>query len=450
MKFTKANVADATSLPAGKRDHIYWADKPTGFGLRVRLGGDGKIHKSYVLQYRIAGRRTRRLALGKVGEISPEQAFDKADKERAKVVLGGDPQAERRKERRQCGDTLKEVVGLYLASKKREVRANTYRNLDRYLTGSYFKPLHGMPVEKVTRRDVAGRLTRISIESSPIVAAAARATLSARFAWAMGEGLAESNPVIGTNAPKTPEPRERVLDDAELAAVWHAAGDDQFGKIVKLLILLGQRRQEVGGMKITEIGADGIWRLPPERTKNDRAHELPLPQMALDIIATVPEVIGRDHLFGVRGLRGFRDWEQKADLDQRLGDAVAPWKLHDVRRTVATGMGKLGVLPHVVECVLNHQSGFRAGVSGVYNRNPYEREVRAALSVWERYIGLIIDRDLYAAHKAFLERGDKKAREKADEQFRKAIAEGDGPWDVYLLALVEPKVVTFPQTQQAV
>src|SRR5262249_20611356 len=155
--------------------------------------------------------------LGDVEVRGLDVALAEAKQILGKVAGGDDPQAERRKEQQQRGDTLKAVVDLYLAAKQREVRPNTYRNITRYLTGPYFRPLHGMPVEKVTRRDVAGRLTRISIESSPIVAAAARATLSALFAWAMGEGLAEANPVIGTNAPKPSPPRSRVLSDPELA-----------------------------------------------------------------------------------------------------------------------------------------------------------------------------------------------------------------------------------------
>src|SRR5205823_1048170 len=121
MKFTRATVAAAV-LPQGKTDCIFWHDKVTGFGLRVRLGGDDRIHKSYILQYRIAGRRTRRLGLGKVGEISLDQAVSLAEKERANVVLGGDPQGKRRAERQkqEGSDTLKQVVDLYLAAKQRE------------------------------------------------------------------------------------------------------------------------------------------------------------------------------------------------------------------------------------------------------------------------------------------------------------------------------------------
>jgi integrase len=208
----------------------------------------------------------------------------------------------------------------------------------------------------------------------------------------MGEGLVEANPTIGTNRPADPTPRDRVLSNAEIAAIWTEAGDDDYGKIVRLLLLTGARRQEIGGLRWNELDLDrGLWALPKERAKNGRALLLPLPQMALDIIATVPERVGRDHLFGERAASGFTHWGlSKSGLDKRLAGKVAEWKLHDLRRTAATLMADLGVQPHVIEAVLNHYGGFRAGVSGTYNRSPYEREMRAALALWADHVRTII------------------------------------------------------------
>jgi integrase len=445
MKFTSKTVAAAT-VSGGRTDIIYWHDLVKGFGLRVRLGGDGRVRKNFVVQYRAKGRRTRRMGLGDV-EVRPlDAALAEAKQILGKVAGGGDPQGELRAEQqRQNGvGTFKAIVDLYLATKQREVRPNTYRELERYLTKA-FKPLHATPVDQIVRRDVATRLTKIAAEVSPATAARARDALSAMFTWAMGEGLAESNPVVGTNAPKAPKSRDRVLSDQELAAIWRAAGDDQFGKIVKLLITLGQRRAEIGGMKWPEIGTDGIWRLPPERTKNGHGHALPLMPMALDIIATVPQIEGRDNLFGAHGGR-FTDWGRKVDLDTRLATQVAPWRLHDIRRSVATGMADIGIAPHIIEVVLNHRSGHKAGIAGVYNKSSYVREVRAALAAWERYIGLITDRDLHAAHQAYLTHGDEQVRETACNAFRDAITAGGGRWKDYVRALVEgerPKVLAF-------
>lgn len=391
MKFNKATVAAAT-LTAGKADQIHWHDTIKGFGLRVRLGGDGRVRKNYVVQYRAKGRRTRRMGLGDV-EVRPlDAALAEAKQILGKVAGGGDPQGDLRAEQeRQKGiGTFKDIAADYLAAKQREVRPNTYRELSRYLLGPSFRPLHATPVDQIVRRDVATRLTKIAAEVSGSTAARARDALSAMFVWAMGNGLMESNPTVGTITPKAAPARDRVLSDTELAAVWRESGDDDFGKIVRLLILLGSRRAEVGGMKWSEIAADGIWKLPPERSKNGRAHALPLPPMAMDIIATVPQIDGRGNLFGARGGR-FTDWGRKVDLDARLGDAVAPFKLHDIRRTCATRMCDLGLGPHVVEQILNHRSGHRAGIVGVYNRSSYEREVKAALALWSDHIRSITE-----------------------------------------------------------
>jgi integrase len=391
MRFTAKLIASIT-LPEGRTDHIYWSDSPKGFGLRLRLDGSGQVRKMFIVQYRTAGRISRRMQLGDAEVRGLDSALKEAKAILGKVAEGKDPQGDRQQERQRASHIFKSVVADYIAAKRREVRRSTLRELTRYLTVS-FKPLHNLPIDKIERKDVAARLTKISAEISPITAGRCRAALSTFFSWAMGAGLVERNPVVGTNNPPTSVPRERVLSNAEIAAIWHACGDQalgQLGQIVRLLILLGQRRQEVGGMRWSELGDDNIWRLPPERTKNHRAHTLPLPPMALDIIASVPQVAGRDHLFGERSSSGFRGWEGKRDLDAKLGDAVRPWRVHDIRRSVATGMADIGVQPHVIEQILNHVSGHKSGIAGIYNRSSYEREVRAALAMWADHVRTLV------------------------------------------------------------
>ena len=136
----------------------------------------------------------------------------------------------------------------YLPHKAGAVRAKSLGELTRYLTGHYFRPLRGMPIDTITRRDVAARLVAIGREHGSIIAAKARAALSGFFTWAMASGIADSNPVVGTPRPSEGKPRERVLSNTELAAIWNACGDDDYGRIVKLLILLAARRAEIGGM----------------------------------------------------------------------------------------------------------------------------------------------------------------------------------------------------------
>src|SRR5262249_39876898 len=225
------------------------------------------------------------------------------------------------------------------------------------------------------------------------VAVKARASLSTLFAWAMQAGLIEHNPVIGTIQPKNSKPRERTLSDAELAAIWNACGEDGYGKIVKLLILVGARRQEIGACAWSEFDNPDnptTWTLPAARSKNGRAHTLPLMPMALDIIKSVPHLASRAQLFGARSNDGFTGWDdQKEVLDQRSG--VTAWTLHDIRRSVATKMADIGVQPHIIEQVLNHQSGHKSGPAGIYNRSVYEREVRAALALWEDRVRTLVE-----------------------------------------------------------
>jgi integrase len=140
-------------------------------------------------------------------------------------------------------------------------------------------------------------------------------------------------------------------------------------------------------MRWSELDLErGIWVIPPERTKSKRPHTLALMPAALDIIESAPKRVGRDQLFGTHSPNGLSHWHAKADLDRRLEATVGPWRVHDIRRSVATRMADLGVMPHVIEAVLNHHSGHRSGTAGIYNRSGYANEVRAALALWADHI----------------------------------------------------------------
>jgi integrase len=398
MNLTAKTVAALQSLPEGKHDVIYYDEQTAGFGFRVRAGAGGKVLRSWVAQYRRAG-GTRRITLGPAGVLSAEQARAAAKKVLAAAALGQDPQADRIDRRGKDQHSFRSVVEEYLKAKQPNVRPRTFVESLRYLTGGYLKPLHGMPVDTITRKDIAGRLTVIMRESGNVTAARVRAVLNAFYVWAMQMGYVEQNPTIGTIKPKDSEGRSRVLVEDkdkgrpdELGPIWRACGDDDHGRCVRLLILTGCRRQEVGSMQWSELDADaGTWTIPAERVKNKREHTLPLPPMAWDIIEAVPHMAHRDYLFGVRG-DGFRAWaDGKAELDKRLGDTVAPFVLHDIRRSVATGMADLGVQPHIIETILNHQGGHKRGPAGIYNRSSYQREVKAALALWEDHVRALVE-----------------------------------------------------------
>jgi len=386
MKLTGKTTA-AAKLPPGKADHIFWDDSVAGFGLRTRASG-GQISKSWVAQYRSHG-RTRRMKIGAFEKLSAEDARKQARKLLAQVEMGGDPQSERRARRHRDGQTLLATAESFLAAKRPHVRDATFRGLAHYLVrGPHFRPLHRVPLDQVTRKDVAARVAKVSTDSGVISARRARAALSELYAWAVASGLCESNPVVGSFNPPPTAPRERVLSDDELAAIWHAAGDGPFGKIVRLLILTAARRSEICGLRWSELvtSPDGTttWNLPSARSKNRKGRSLPMPPMAMEIVRAIPRVVGRDHLFGERSDLGFTKWGAKTELEKRLG--LAKWTLHDLRRSAATGMADIAIPPHIIETILGHISGHKGGPAGIYNRSDYGREVKAALLKWSDHV----------------------------------------------------------------
>jgi Arm DNA-binding domain len=278
LKLTQRNVA-GLKLPDGMTDKIYFDDDLKGFGLRLRSDG-GRLRRTWVAQYRV-GSATRRLRIGDAETMNPDQARAKAKEELAKVALGHDPQGEKVAQRLNAAHTLRSVVDDYLAMKKLELergeyRASSYRVTGLYLTGkAYFGPLHSTAITEITLPDIATRLNAITRNSGTVTSGRARSALSSLFAWAMQNGLMgrdPRNPVIATKKPKDATPRDRVLSEAELAAIWRACKDDDFGKIVKLLMLTGCRRDEIGGLRWNEIDLEkGLLSLPGERVKNGHA-----------------------------------------------------------------------------------------------------------------------------------------------------------------------------------
>jgi integrase len=394
MKIDDSKTVARLALPDGKADAIFFDDDLAGFGLRLRKSGD-RVRRTWVAQYRIRG-RTRRMKIGAFEKLTPTEARKAARKVLAKVEVGDDPQAERAEERLKASHSLISVIRDYLSDAKPRLRPNSYRSIRLYLEDrAYFGPLHSTTITEVTLADVAARLGAIKRASGGTTAARARGALAAVYAWAAGEGLLGAHPVnivAWTNKPAAGGPRDRVLSDSELAAVWRACGDDEGGKITKLLILTGQRRAEVGGMRWPELVDLPTWTLPKERTKNQRPHTVPLAPLAVEIIEGVPQRVGRDCLFGERAKVGFTRWAQaKAEIDDRLGGAVQLWHVHDLRRTFATRAGDLGVQPHIVETILNHVSGHKRGIAGVYNKSVYLNEVRAALVLWSDHIRAITE-----------------------------------------------------------
>jgi integrase len=389
MEFTKASIARLT-MPAGKDEYIAWDDDLPGFGIRLR--GDSR---RWIVQYRV-GHRQRRESLGDPRKVKLDDARKIARERFARVELGGDPAAEKARVHAQARLTLGYVADRYLAHKEGKVRSGTYDQIKLHMT-VHWKPLRNRPLDSIELRDVAARLGELAKEHGRVSASRARSNLSGLFAWAVGEGLTRFNPCIGSNDPGAGiSSRERVLSDDELRVIWHACEDADdydwtkvYGRIVRLVMLTGCRREEIGGLRRTEI-ADTVMTIPGTRTKNHRTLVLGLAPIALDVLASVPR--REDLFFSGRKGKAYACWGyDKARLDARIakdtGKALAPWTLHDLRRSVRTGMGRLGVPPHIAELVINH---VKDGIQAVYDKHTYQREIDAALARWADHVLAVV------------------------------------------------------------
>jgi len=390
MKLSQA-VINRITLPAGKQDHIEWDEALPGFGLRVRAGGS----RGYVVQYRL-GAKQRRMTLGSVKELTVEKARAAAKDVLAKVHLGDDPAGDRAKARATAADTLKAVAERYLEWQEPRLRPSSYKSAKLYLLGGdtvkHLKPLHGLRLDKITRAEIASLLSIIAKGSGAVTADRVRSNLSSLYAWAIGEGIVETNPTIGvTKHAADIKPRDRVLSDAELVAIWNAVPEraQHYGSVIKLLMLTGCRADEIGGLKWSEVDLERkLISLPEDRVKNANPIDIPLSDLALDVLSRVDRREGRDLIFGIRE-GSFQGWSKaKLELDAKLN--LPAWRVHDIRRSVATGMAELGVLPHLIEAVLNHLSGHKRGVAGVYNRATYSEEKRKALDTWAHHVAVIL------------------------------------------------------------
>jgi integrase len=386
MRLTKGNLA-TLQLPPDKNDLLVFDDTLVGFGVRIRAGGK----RTWVVQYRL-GEKQRRLSLGSVERIDPDEARRRARIALSNVNLGVDPQAEKTKSRALAAATVGRTVESYLSRRaEQRLKPNSLREVQRYLR-VHWAPIHETSVHSLSRAAVAARLGEIAAQNGPYAANRARAALSALYSWAIGEGLADANPVVGTNRAADEVSRDRLLSDDELRLIWREAGSGEFGAIIRLLVLTGQRREEVGGLMWSELDLERArWTIAAARTKNRLPHDVPLSPPAAEILRARLRGDERDLVFG-SGAGPFQGWSNaKAALDHRMLEALGrkngkavfkPWRLHDIRRTVATGLGDMGAAPHVIESILNHISGHRSGVAGVYNRAVYAVEKREALDRW--------------------------------------------------------------------
>jgi integrase len=308
---------------------------------------------------------------------------------------GIDPAAAKRAQRAAVRDNFEAVLAEWL--KRDQADNRSHAEVKRLIERETLPIWNGRPMSNITRRDVLDRIDTVVDRGSPIMARRLHAHLHRLFRWSVGRGIITANPMEGMEKPGSEIKRDRVLSNAELAAVWRAAEKIgwPFGPVVRLLILTGARRQEIGGLRWEEIVGDTIV-LSGSRTKVGQARTIPLSTAALDLIAGLHRIGNSAYVFTTTGKTPVSGWARSKELlDKAIvefndGRALSDWRVHDLRRTVATGLQRLGVGLQITEAVLGHVGGSRAGIVGVYQRHEYAEEKKGALETWGRFVRSLI------------------------------------------------------------
>ncbi len=369
-----------------------------GLALRVSYGGG----RSWVYFYRFHG-KLRRLTLGTYPALSLAAAREAWRTARAAVELGDDPAAMKIEAKRREPDTVRSVGEDFIV-RYAKPRNRTADEVERMFALHLYPTLGHRRIETVTRRDVLDLLDTIEAKTSGARANRVLANLRRLFAWAVERGIIEISPAANVKAPGQETARDRVLSDDELRAFLKACEGmgEPFGPLCRLLLLTAQRREEVAALPWAELDlAAAVWHLSASRTKNKRASDVPLADQTVTILGGLmrrsslvfPAQFSRDGHTDPRPLSGFGRAKERldklmlAELRKADPEATLPaWTLHDLRRTAASGMARLGVAVHVVEKLLNHVSGTFSGVVGVYQRHDFMAEKQAAARAWANFL----------------------------------------------------------------
>ncbi|MBY6015117.1 site-specific integrase [Qipengyuania gaetbuli] len=393
---TKSSV---DGLHAGPRDAFLWDTKIPGFGVKVTPKGS----KVYLYQYRMGGRgsKVRRYTIGKHGAITPEAARKEASRLAALVLQGEDPQAQRQERRKIAVELAFSSYLDYFAENCLRVDWKASADEVDAMLRTYALPVLGdKPLPDIAAQDISAVLR--PLRSKPASRSKLFAVLRRLFRWAKSEGdLTTPSPMADMETPAPPPSRKRVLRDWELRLVWDAAHllGYPFGPFVRVLILTGQRRNEVADLPWNELDhSESLWSLPDYRAKNGEANNVHLSAPAIAELDAITkrkkkaEWPRSGFVFSTTGkspVSGFSRAKSRLDkLVAKLNDGqpLDDWTLHDLRRTLATGMQRLGVRFEVTEAILNHKSGSRSGVAGVYQLHDWADEKRSALDAWARHI----------------------------------------------------------------
>jgi integrase len=346
--------------------------------------------KSWAVRYRYHG-QSRKLTLGSFPAIDLKAARELGAKALRTVAAGGDPAREKVLARITEPDTIEAVAAQFIERHCQRVnRPKTIYETERLLNRHVLPRWRGRPIASIVRRDVLDVLDRVVDNGAPIEANRVLASVRKMFNWALSRDIIHASPCAGVKPPAAEQSRDRVLSDDELRNVWRAstAVGWPLGSIVQMLILTGQRRDEVGRMTWSEADLKArLWTLPRERVKTNQAHEVPLSDAAVAVLKAVPHIADSSFVFTTDGVTVFSGFSKsKRRLDALLPKDMPPWRLHDMRRTVASGLARLGTNLPVIEKVLNHTSGSFAGIVGVYQKHSFADEKRAALEAWGKHV----------------------------------------------------------------
>jgi integrase len=387
LKLTETQVAKL-ECPAGKKDVLVFDEVQRGLAVRVTAGGG----KRYLCQYSFAGSK-RRVPLG---DLTLAKARSATAEIMGHVAAGRDPAADRKatklEAKRKAAHlelTLAALLDQWAALRLADRRASYAAEAVRAVRIAFAKQLP-LPAGALDRAAVVRVLDSLTKDGKGAMAGRTAAYGRACFGWALRRGSIESNPFA--NLPLEPTVRrDRVLTDAELRAIWQStAGPGAFNAVVRMLMLTGQRLNEVAEMAWSELSDDlSTWKIAANRAKNGVDSIVPISPQVRAIIARAARYEGNVLCFpGENG--AFVGWGRaKARLDQQSG--VSDWRLHDLRRTVATNLQKLGVRLEVTESILNHISGSRGGIVGIYQRHDWADEKRAALNAWGEHMAAIVE-----------------------------------------------------------
>jgi integrase len=388
---TKLTVKEIEALKPDGRRREYADGSVRGLYFVVQPSGG----KSWALRYRHDG-RSRKLTLGGWPELGLEVARKIATERLGEAAQRRDPAREKRAAKAAARtpddcDLVEKVAGQFIARHIRAtMRPSWGREAERMVRKEIIAAWAGRRLSEIRKADIHNLLDAIIDRPAPVLANRVFAIFRKMCSWAMTRGIIETSPCAGIKPPATERSRDRILSDDELKAVRQACEwlGWPFGPLIQLLILTGQRRDEVGSMRWSELDLAGrLWQLPKERTKNSVAHPVPLSPQAVAIIEAMPRIAGvQDFVFTTNGKTAVSGFSRaKARIDAALPD-VPQWILHDLRRTAASGMARLGVQLPVIEKVLNHVSGSFAGIVGVYQHHAFADEKKQALDVWARHV----------------------------------------------------------------